>query len=153
MVIHLVLESCVVMAFSSSSKVLFFFNFLTKDLTAFSDHFSSCSFLGSPLRQPSRRFTISKDQFQQQYYRKVRQMASIVESHKNHRKSQKITKFTKIIKFDKITKIIKITKFTKKNHENHQSHKITKIVKFTKITKLNSHQLTPSSVQNCHEVN
>jgi len=58
MVIHLVLESCVVMAFSSSSKVLFFFNFLTKDLTAFSDHFSSCSFLGSPLRQPSRRFTI-----------------------------------------------------------------------------------------------
>ena len=57
-VIHLVLESWVVMAFSNSSKVLFFLSFFTNDLTAFSDHFSSCSFLASPLRHPRRRFTI-----------------------------------------------------------------------------------------------
>ena len=57
-VIHLVLESWVDMAFSSSSKVLFFLSFFTNDLTAFSDHFSSCSFLASPLRHPRRRFTI-----------------------------------------------------------------------------------------------
>ena len=46
------------MAFSNSSKVLFFLSFFTNDLTAFSDHFSSCSFLASPLRHPRRRFTI-----------------------------------------------------------------------------------------------
>ena len=37
-----VFGSCVVMAFSSSSNVPFFFSFLTRDLTAFSHHLSSC---------------------------------------------------------------------------------------------------------------
>ena len=35
----------------------FFFNFLTRDFTAFSLHFSSCSDLNSPLRHPSSLFT------------------------------------------------------------------------------------------------
>ena len=35
----------------------FFFNFLTRDLTAFSLHFSSCSDLKSPFRHPSSLFT------------------------------------------------------------------------------------------------
>ena len=58
MVMHLVFGSWVVIAFSNSSMVPFFFNFFTSDLTAFSLHFSSCSFLASPFRHPSSRFTI-----------------------------------------------------------------------------------------------
>lgn len=53
-VMHLVLQFCVVMAFSSSSRPADFFNFLTKLLTAFSLHLSSLS----AFFQPSNRLTI-----------------------------------------------------------------------------------------------
>jgi len=53
---HFVFESCVVIAFSRSSKPPLFFSFFTKLLTAFSDHFSSLSLLS--FFQPSNRFTI-----------------------------------------------------------------------------------------------
>jgi len=53
-VIHLVLQLCVVMAFSSSSRPADFFSFLTKLLTAFSLHLSSLS----AFFQPSSRLTI-----------------------------------------------------------------------------------------------
>lgn len=56
MVIHLVLASCVVMAFSNSSRPPHFFSFFTRLFTAFSDHLSSLS--ESPFFQPNRRFTI-----------------------------------------------------------------------------------------------
>lgn len=51
---HLVLQLCVVMAFSSSSRPVDFFNFLTKLLTAFSLHLSS----PSAFFQPNNRLTI-----------------------------------------------------------------------------------------------
>ena len=45
----------------------FFFNFLTRDFTAFSLHFSSCSDLNSPLRHPSSLFT-AKGFIQKTFY-------------------------------------------------------------------------------------
>ena len=45
----------------------FFFNFLTRDFTAFSLHFSSCSDLNSPLRHPSSLFT-AKDFIKKIFY-------------------------------------------------------------------------------------
>lgn len=67
MVTHLVLQFCVVMAFSSSSSWPVFFSFFTRLLTAFSHHFSSWLFCSPPppaplepladFFQPSRRFT------------------------------------------------------------------------------------------------
>lgn len=51
MVTHLVLQFCVVMAFSSSSSWAVFFNFFTRLFTAFSHHFSSWPFC-SPLPAP-----------------------------------------------------------------------------------------------------
>lgn len=51
---HLVLQLCVVMAFSSSSRPVDFFNFLTRLLTAFSLHLSS----PSAFFQPNNRLTI-----------------------------------------------------------------------------------------------
>lgn len=66
MVTHLVLQFCVVMAFSSSSSWPVFFSFFTRLLTAFSHHFSSWPFCSPPpappepladFFQPSRRFT------------------------------------------------------------------------------------------------
>lgn len=53
-VMHLVLQLWVVMAFSSSSRPVDFFNFLTRLLTAFSLHLSS----PSAFFQPSSRLTI-----------------------------------------------------------------------------------------------
>jgi len=53
---HFVLGSLVIIAFSSSSKPPLFFNFLTRLLTAFSDHFSSLS--ASPFFQPNNFFTM-----------------------------------------------------------------------------------------------
>lgn len=58
MVTHLVLLFWVEIAFSSSSRAPDFFNFLTKLLTAFSDHLSSA--MDEPsghFFQPNRRFT------------------------------------------------------------------------------------------------
>ena len=52
---HLVFESPVVTAFSNSSRPPVFLSFLTKLLTAFSDHLSSFS---SPFLQAKSRFTI-----------------------------------------------------------------------------------------------
>ena len=54
--IHLVLESPVVTAFSNSSRPPVFLSFLTKLLTAFSDHLSSFSL--SPFLQAKSRLTI-----------------------------------------------------------------------------------------------
>lgn len=51
---HLVLQLCVVMAFSSSSRPVDFFNFFTRLFTAFSLHLSS----PSDFFQPSNRLTI-----------------------------------------------------------------------------------------------
>lgn len=51
---HLVLQLCVVMAFSSSSRPADFFSFFTRLLTAFSLHLSSLS----AFFQPSNRLTI-----------------------------------------------------------------------------------------------
>ena len=51
---HLVVGSCVVIAFSNSSKPPVFFNFFTKLFTAFSLHLSS----PSPFFHPKSRFTI-----------------------------------------------------------------------------------------------
>lgn len=50
-VTHLVLQFCVVIAFSSSSSWAVFFNFFTRLFTAFSHHFSSWPFC-SPLPAP-----------------------------------------------------------------------------------------------------
>ena len=58
MVTHFELLSCVVIAFSRSSRPLHFRSFFTRDFTAFSDHFSSCSVLNSPFFQPSSRFSM-----------------------------------------------------------------------------------------------
>ena len=55
-VMHLVLESPVVTAFSNSSRPPVFFSFFTKLLTAFSDHLSS--FSPSPFLQAKSRLTI-----------------------------------------------------------------------------------------------
>ena len=52
MVTHLVLQFCVVMAFSSSSSWPVFFNFFTRLFTAFSHHFSSCPFCSPPPAPP-----------------------------------------------------------------------------------------------------
>lgn len=52
MVTHLVLQFCVVIAFSSSSSCPVFFNFFTKLFTAFSHHFSSCPFCSPPPAPP-----------------------------------------------------------------------------------------------------
>lgn len=52
MVTHLVLQFCVVIAFSSSSSWPVFFSFFTKLFTAFSHHFSSCPFCSPPPAPP-----------------------------------------------------------------------------------------------------
>ena len=52
MVTHLVLQFCVVIAFSSSSSWPVLFNFFTKLFTAFSHHFSSCPFCSPPPAPP-----------------------------------------------------------------------------------------------------
>jgi len=58
MVTHSEFWSWLVMTFSSFSSPLHFRNFFTSDLTAFSNHFSSCSFLNSPFFHPSSRFSM-----------------------------------------------------------------------------------------------
>lgn len=52
MVTHLVLQFCVVIAFSSSSSCPVLFNFFTRLFTAFSHHFSSCPFCSPPPAPP-----------------------------------------------------------------------------------------------------
>lgn len=51
-VTHLVLQFCVVIAFSSSSSWPVFFSFFTKLFTAFSHHFSSWPFCSPPPAPP-----------------------------------------------------------------------------------------------------
>lgn len=48
----MVLQFCVVIAFSSSSSWPVFFSFFTKLFTAFSHHFSSCPFCSPPPAPP-----------------------------------------------------------------------------------------------------
>lgn len=57
-VTHLVYGFCVEIAFSSSSSALDFFNFFTRLLTAFSDHFPSIDESSLPFFQANNRFTI-----------------------------------------------------------------------------------------------
>lgn len=57
-VTHLVYGFCVEIAFSSSSSALVFFNFFTRLLTAFSDHFPSIDESSLPFFQANNRFTI-----------------------------------------------------------------------------------------------
>lgn len=56
-VTHLVWLFCVEIAFSSSSKAPLFFNFFTRLLTAFSDHFPSIDDSSLPFFHASKRFT------------------------------------------------------------------------------------------------
>lgn len=55
---HLVYGFCVDIAFSNSSSALDFFNFFTKLLTAFSDHFPSIDESSFPFFHANNRFTI-----------------------------------------------------------------------------------------------